>query len=189
MLGRGLLFSNKPPHCGFGCWSGRRFQYSPESLSAATGLAYAFAEAARKEATVKSIAAQALRGARVGWKGEGSNVVLENFKKALALPAHAKDDAAAMAYLAGEVGLSNLSQHVAAVALGLFVYTKADAYRAAVLATNLGGDTDSFAAIAAGLSALHKGENFPRSIKRRLRMNGIDFKDYARQLLEISSFD
>lgn len=163
------------------------------SLAIEAALSYAFAlRCALKNSSVEEILEEAKRGARegrqygcrertqgVGPKVDSRIAFLEKIIKEIKNENELKD------LLYSVLGTTLSSQDVASAVYGLFLYCKEDTALIIRLATELGGDTDTIACLAAGLSALYgKGHNIKRDeIKLVEEANGINFESLTSLIL------
>lgn len=100
--------------------------------------------------------AAAALGARRGGPPRGASVV-DRCREAVALAVATEDDATFLRRLYREIGASVATVESVPAAFGCLARADADPYRAAVLAANLGGDTDTVAAMAAGMAGAVRG--------------------------------
>ncbi len=86
-----------------------------------------------------------------------------------------------------EIGTSVASVESVPAAFALFKHSDGDAWKAGLLAANLGGDTDTIGAIAAGMCGAVSGlASMPQDkIARLVEVNDLDVEDVATGLLEL----
>jgi len=79
-------------------------------------------------------------------------------------------------YIYGVMGTSLASEDVAAAVFALFIYTEGDAWKAIRLASSLGGDTDTIAALAGALcTAYAQSSDIPDEVKETVvKVNNLD---------------
>lgn len=127
--------------------------------------------------------ANAVEAARLGER-EGYEVFSPSVAKRLELAlsiARGHDRDRALADLAGLIGTGLPSHESVPTALALVLLAKGEPLACARMAANLGGDTDTMGAIAAGVCGALSGiDAFPPAIVSRLgEVNGIDFEGLA----------
>ncbi|MFD7294496.1 ADP-ribosylglycohydrolase family protein [Streptomyces sp. NPDC059897] len=95
------------------------------------------------------------------------------------------DEAAALNRIEALIGTSVASQESVPAAFAVLALTGGDPWRSALLAANLGGDSDTIAAIAGAVAgSLHGLSGLPADAVRTLReVNGLELEPLARQLL------
>ncbi|MGH3727305.1 MAG: ADP-ribosylglycohydrolase family protein [Micromonosporaceae bacterium] len=131
-----------------------------------------------------------LRAAAVGL-GRGEQVVaasvIERCMLAREIALSTGDDEAFLQRLYDVVGASVATPESVPAAVGLLVRGAADPYRVAVLAANLGGDTDTIGAIATGMAGAISGLSaIPADLATTLEtVNGITLETMAGRLLEV----
>ncbi|WP_328634001.1 ADP-ribosylglycohydrolase family protein [Streptomyces sp. NBC_00356] len=95
------------------------------------------------------------------------------------------DETAALDRVVALVGTSVASQESVPAAFAVLALTGGDPWRSTLLAANLGGDSDTIAAIAGAIAgSLHGLTALPADAVRTLReVNGLDLEPLTRQLL------
>ncbi len=112
--------------------------------------------------------------------------VSERMALAISL-ADASDGASLSSAIDRQIGTSVASVESVPAAFALLKYSSGDAWSAGLLAANLGGDTDTIGAIAAGMCGAVSGlTSMPQDkIARMVQVNGLQVKDVAIRLLEL----
>ncbi|MET8473882.1 ADP-ribosylglycohydrolase family protein [Streptomyces sp. NPDC006422] len=95
------------------------------------------------------------------------------------------DEAAALDRIDALIGTSVASQESVPAAFAVLALTGGDPWRSALLAANLGGDSDTIAAIAGAVAgSVHGLSGLPADAVRTLReVNGLELEPLTRQLL------
>jgi len=161
--------------------------YTGVAIEAAVCYAYALAAAA-KGCDMQTILEEACKGAALG-KPHGSQL-----RVAAAAPSCAarirflntiipqmKDEEEVKTFLYDVIGSTQESCDCCACAFALFMYAKEDVHLAIRLATEMGGDTDTIACLAAGLCTLYAGRhNLPEEMVSLVSSaNRLDFDELA----------
>lgn len=101
--------------------------------------------------------------------------------------ADASDSASLASAIVGQIGTSVASVESVPAAFALLKYSNGDAWSAGLLAANLGGDTDTIGAIAAGMCGAVSGlASIPQDkVARLVQVNGFQVEPVAIRLLEL----
>lgn len=155
---------------------------------AALAYAYALQEASREGSTMDSILEQACIGADRGFthgstfrcSGVGPSVKARIRFLKKQIPS-LRDEEELKVLLYDVLGSTMSSCDVAASVFGLLIFTKGDVSETIRIATEMGGDTDTIASLAAGLCTLYsKGHNIdPSMVETVGRANDIDFEELS----------
>lgn len=164
---------------------------SRPGISGAAAVAFAIAEALQPGSSPPLILEAARRGARQGSAlGEwGWSTSLEKrIELAEMLIAGAENETAALCALYDFVGVDVLTAESVATALGIVRLAAGDPMRAVFMAANLGGDTDTIAAIAGAICGAWMGiEAIDQALLTRVQnVSQIDLAAEARRLVEIA---
>ncbi len=138
-------------------------------------------------ASVEQALEIAIAAAQLVEQGFGDKApVSERVALAISL-ANASDGASLSSAIDGQIGTSVASVESVPAAFALLKYTDGDAWTAGLLAANLGGDTDTIGAIAAGMCGAVRGlASMPKDkIARLVDINGLEVEDVATGLLEL----
>lgn len=166
------------------------------AISGASAIAAAIAAAVEADpadpAAIDAVVAASLAGARAGAM-RGVRVVAPSIARRIELAVSvvraATDDDAALAELYDVVGASVATTDTVPAAIGLFVLAGGDPYRSALLAANLGGDTDTIGAVVGGITGAFTGiTGIPQSLRAHLdAVNDLPFESLATALAEFRS--
>ncbi len=169
-----------PTHCG-----------SP-AIAGATAVAFAISEALRPNSSLSSILDAASQGAQQS-KNLGKWMWSTNLEKRIELAKklihQATDEVSALRALYNYVGVDMLVCESIATALGIVYLAAGDPMRAIYMAVNLGGDTDTIAAIAGAICGAWSGiERIDQELLRQIQqINGFDLEAETEKLVEISN--
>jgi ADP-ribosylglycohydrolase len=85
------------------------------------------------------------------------------------------------------VGAGIESNEAIPTAFGVFFATNGEPIDAIIMATNIGGDSDTIASIAGGMAGAFKGiKAFPKDMVKKVeQVNGLNFEKIAKKLLEV----
>lgn len=165
--------------------------YTHEAISAAAAVAAAVSFAARND-TMDGIEEVALRfaeaGKKLGHAYIGGPSIAGRLKLALAYSSKYEDDDEFLDVLYDVVGTGLPSTESVPSALAIAFRAGKDVKRAAIMAANAGGDTDTIGAIACAISGAAAGfENLPKDLVDVIReLNEFDFDGTAEKLFEVS---
>ena len=162
---------------------------SNRAMAGAGAVAAAVAEALGNTATLDSVLEAARRGAVIAEKKgyhKGESRLLSLLDEMLTLSAETPDDAAFLAAVFGRIEYSMDCEETAAVVLTFFHRCGGDPMYAARMGANLGGDTDTIAALAAALCGAFSGTaklnmDMIREIEE---VNHVDFKEKSASILK-----
>lgn len=162
------------------------------ALAGATAVACAVAEAVRPGSTCASILQAAKAGAPKGLQaGEWawSTRLEKRIELAERLVQEAADVPAALQALYDYVGVSMLAAESVAAAFGIVLLAEGDPSRAIHYGANIGGDTDTIAAIAGAICGAWQGiAPFDADLLAQVEtVNQIDLKQEARRLASIAA--
>jgi ADP-ribosylglycohydrolase len=160
------------------------------ALAGAVCVACAVAEAAHDGATLDSILQAARQGAeRGGSMGSWcwSTSLVKRIELAEELVHRASDDRAALRALSDYVGTDMLVSESVASAMGVVRLSQGDPMRAIRYGANIGGDTDTIAAIAGQICGALQGIGAfdGRLLEQVERVNQIDLKEESHRLLKL----
>ncbi|MDD5367928.1 MAG: ADP-ribosylglycohydrolase family protein [Anaerolineaceae bacterium] len=162
------------------------------AISGAAAVAYAISAALAQDASVQTILAAARQGAVAG-RANGAwfwgTPLEKRIELAVELVKRRKDDHGALADLYSYVGTDMLVAESVATAFGLVALADGDPMKAVVFGANIGGDTDTIAAIAGAICGAFRGiEAIDRDLLAELeRVNSINLAAEAWQLETILS--
>lgn len=165
--------------------------YTHEAISAAAAVAAAVSYAARNETTegLEKVAAHfADEGRKRGYAYIGAPSVGRRLELALEFSKKIDDDDAFLDTLYDVVGTGLPSVESVPSAIAIAVRAGKDVERAAILAANAGGDTDTMGAIACAISGAAAGIS---GIEKKfldiiLSLNEFDFETTAKRLYDVS---
>ncbi len=158
------------------------------AMEAAIAYTSALMEASKDGSSVSTIIKKAIDGSLIGYgygNRERTNGVGPSMSSRLLFLQKVipllKNDEELKVLLYDVLGTTLSSIDCASAAFAIFIYTDGDVLRTIQLATETGGDTDTIACLAAGLSALYsKGHNIPQHmVKLVAESNNIDFSYLA----------
>lgn len=166
-----------------------RVTHNTASAIAAAGAVAAAISAGVDGATVDEMCHSALAAARQGEMrgfGQDSVDIAQRIDLALSL-ADGPDEIEVHRRIATEIGTDVAARESVPAAFGLFKLARGDAWTAGLLSANVGGDTDTIGAIAAGMCGAFSGLSaLPRDkIDTLVAVNGLKFEDHAKGLLDI----
>ncbi len=138
--------------------------FNSNAISAACAVSCAITNAYQDDSTIESIIESALFGAKEGRaKGEEANKISvgidisKAIKRAVSIANECTDDEQLMYQLSELVGTSfNVSESVPCL-FGILSYAQGDFNKSIFLATNIGGDTDTMAAMLGGITGAYQG--------------------------------
>ncbi|MGQ4833720.1 MAG: ADP-ribosylglycohydrolase family protein [Candidatus Asgardarchaeia archaeon] len=161
------------------------------ATSAASAVAAAIATAMRKNATIEMIIDSAIKGARIG-KKYGKDVVSPSIEKRINLAVEIANKYEENIDKVSEelydlIGTWIHSAEVVPTAFGIIAATKGDPMKAINIAINMGGDTDTIAAIAGAIGGAFKGIDSMdiNDVRFIERVNNINIELFARKLWKI----
>jgi ADP-ribosylglycohydrolase len=160
------------------------------AISGASAVACAVAEAMRPGATLDDIVDAAIDGARRG-REHGVWVwtppVDERIRFAAHLGRESREEEATLQVLFDVVGVDLVVSESIPTAFGLVALARGDPMKAIRYACNLGGDTDTIAAIAGAVCGAWRGvDALDRALLARVEtINELDLAGVARDLIEI----
>jgi ADP-ribosylglycohydrolase len=125
-------------------------------------------------------------GEKRGTAGKAASMIAERIERALALARGGAGQAAADR-IADEVGVSVAAAESVPMAFAVARLADGDAWRAAVLAANIGDDTDTIGAIAAGMCGACRGaSSLPADkVKTIVEVNRLDLPPVAEGLIAL----
>lgn len=140
-------------------------------------------------ASVDDAATMALAAAREGeGRGHGRDGVdlADRIANALAIAARRKDDTAWLDEVE-RIGTTVACRESVPVAFAIFTSCGGDAWRAGLISANIGGDTDTIGAMAAGMAGACGGAaSLPADrLARLIEINGLELDGIARGLLTV----
>ena len=161
------------------------------AIQGAAGVACAVAAAMANDATVESVIAAAQEGARRGREfGAWSWATPLDKRIELAVELVSKKDLSGLRDLTGLladfVGVGLDPAESVASAIGIVVAARGDPMTAILAGVNIGGDTDTIAAIAGGICGALRGvEALDAAMVREVeRVNGLDLRAVARDTVK-----
>ncbi|NQT97499.1 MAG: ADP-ribosylglycohydrolase family protein [Candidatus Marinimicrobia bacterium] len=158
------------------------------AISAAAAIACGVSAAMKNEATVTSVISGALEGARQGAK-HGKPAIAASIegrtKLALELVLNTKDISEAGQLLYDYIGCGMDANEVVPVVLALFYVAKGDPMKLIRAGANIGGDTDTIAALGGALGGALQGINHidTELLKEAERINNLDINELANKLV------
>ncbi|MGQ9469983.1 MAG: ADP-ribosylglycohydrolase family protein [Nitrososphaerales archaeon] len=160
------------------------------AISAASSVAYAISKAIMGNCEVDDIIEAGIRGARLGARFGifyPATPVDKRIKLAIKLVSQAKNLEEIIDSLYNYVGAGIESNEAIPTAFGVFFATNGDPMDAIMMATNIGGDSDTIASIVGGMAGAFKGiEAFPKDMVKKVeQVNGLELEEIARKLLEV----
>jgi len=160
------------------------------AIAGAAAVACAVAEATTEKATLTSILEAARWGAQEGFKRGAwawSTPLEGRIELAERLVREADDLQDALKDIYRYVGTDMLVAESVAAAFGVFMLAGGNPMKAVVLGANIGGDTDTIAAIAGAVSGAWQGvEAIDAGMLAQVeKVNGLDLKEEARRLTSI----
>jgi ADP-ribosylglycohydrolase len=160
------------------------------AISGAAAVACAVAEATGEKATFTSILEAAKWGAHEGFKRgvwAWSTPLDGRIELAERLVREAGDRQAALQAVYRYVGTDMMVAESVAAAFGVFLLAEGDPMKAVVLSANIGGDTDTIAAMAGAISGAWRGmEAIDANMLAQVeQVNDLDFKNEADRLVNI----
>ncbi|MEM9105499.1 MAG: ADP-ribosylglycohydrolase family protein [Pseudomonadota bacterium] len=155
-----------------------------EAISAASAVAAIIScgvQGASFDEALPTAMAAAQRGARLG-APEGEVDISARIKAAIDTATRGDE-----LELAREIGTSVASRESVATAFGVVRLAKGDPWKAAVIAANIGDDTDTIGAMAAGMAGACAGVSAfpPEKVMRVAEVNDLDLPRIARELLAV----
>ncbi len=132
------------------------------AISGATAVAYAIAAACQEDASLESILEAARQGAVVGrtcGQWAWGTLLEKRIDLAVELVDRSQDQEGALASLYSYVGTDMLVAESVATAFGLVYLADGDPMKAMTYGANIGGDTDTIAAIAGAICGAFQGIN------------------------------
>jgi len=160
------------------------------AIAGATAVACAVAEAGGENATLASILEAAEWGAREGLKHgvwAWGTPLDGRIELAERLVREAGDRKAGLQAIYRFVGTDMLVAESVAAAFGVFLLAEGDPMTAVVLGANIGGDTDTIAAIAGAIGGAWQGTEMIDAgmLAQVEKVNRLDFKEEANRLVSI----
>jgi ADP-ribosylglycohydrolase len=160
------------------------------AISGAAAVAFAVSEAMLPGATLETILKAGKRGAREGrsyGKWKWSTKLESRIALAEKLVREARDEASALRSLYEYVGVDMLVSESVATAFGLLCLAEGDPMRAVCLGAQIGGDTDTIAAIAGSICGAWKGiQAIDHELLETIQaVNNLDLAAEARRLARI----
>ncbi len=162
------------------------------AIAGAAAVACAVAEASRKGSTLISILRAGIAGAERGaafgaWRW--GTPLAGRIELAKRLVRQASDDRQALKDLYRFVGVGIDPAESVAAAFGVFLLAKGDPMRAVILGANIGGDTDTIAAIAGAISGAWMGIPAlePGLVKHVDELNALQLSDIADRLVQVAA--
>ncbi|MCP8315232.1 MAG: ADP-ribosylglycohydrolase family protein [archaeon] len=160
------------------------------AISAASSVAYAISKAIVGKCGVNDIIKAGIRGSRLGAKFGifySAAPVDKRIELAIKLVSEAKNFEEITDSLYNYVGAGIESNEAIPTAFGVFFATNGEPMDAIIMATNIGGDSDTIASIVGGMAGAYKGiEAFPKDLVKKVeQVNGLEFEKTARKLLEL----
>lgn len=157
------------------------------ALQAGAAVACAVAQAMTRDATIETIIAAAQDGARRGRKfgaWSWATPLDKRIELAVRLARDAKNLDDALQALYDYVGVGLDPAESVASAIGIVVAARGEPMRAIFAGVNIGGDTDTIAAIAGGICGALRGIEAldARLVSEVERVNGLNFTDIAGSL-------
>ncbi len=167
---------------------------SHNAIQGATAVACAVAIAMSPDASLEQIVQTAQEGARRGREfGEWSwaTPLDQRIELAVRLAREAKSLEDALQSLYDFVGVGLDPAESVASAIGIVVAAQGDPRRAIFAGANIGGDTDTIAAMAGGICGAWRGiSSFDAAMVREVeRVNGLDLAALARELVKTNNGD
>jgi len=158
------------------------------AISAAAAIACGVSAAMKNEATLDSVISGALEGARQGAK-HGKPAIAASVegrtKLALELVHDAKDILDAGQLLYDHIGCGMDANEVVPVVLALFYVTKGDPMELIRAGANIGGDTDTIAALGGALGGAFRGIKHIDAdlLKEAEKINNLNVKELANKVV------
>lgn len=149
-----------------------------------TSIAYALSlKKALTSNSIKEVIDEAIKGCEIGYESAEWKNAAPRLKQRIEYISDLIDDTCFKSddefldFLYYITGTGLESSEVASSVFALFIYTRGNVYKSIQLASSLGGDTDTIAALVAALStAFSKAENIDEDIKKRvIEQNNLDF--------------
>ena len=161
------------------------------AISAAMAVSFAIAKGVSGANNLDLIIEEGVRGARIGVKFGTqlpSAPVHKRIRLALKLVSRARSMDQAIKYLYNYVGTGLESNEAIPTAFGIIKYVEGDLLRGISMAANVGGDTDTIAAIVGGILGAFNGlKRFPREMVSFVEnVNNLNFIDTAEKLLKVA---
>jgi ADP-ribosylglycohydrolase len=158
------------------------------AISAAAAIACAVSEALSNDATIDSVINKALEGARQGAKhGKPAIAALveSRIKLALELVKDTGNITSAGQLLYDHIGCGMDANEVVPVVLALFYATKGEPMLLIRAGANIGGDTDTIAALGGALGGAYWGINHIDSelLKEAEEINNLDVRELANKIV------
>jgi len=159
------------------------------AISAASSVAYAISKAIIGNCGVSVIEA-GIKGAKLGAKFGNfypAAPVDKRIELAIKLASEAKNFEEITDSLYNYVGAGIESNEAIPTAFGVFFATNGEPMDAIIMATNIGGDSDTIASIVGGMAGAFKGiEAFPKDMVKKVeKVNKLEIEKIARKLLEL----
>lgn len=162
--------------------------YTSQALEAACAYGYALQGALRQN-SLTEIIQSALEGARIGLTLAPYEAcsASSGFRIQYLLKQKLDNDSELLDFLYGAYGTGLESADVCAAVFALFLRYPEDPWKAIRLASEIGGDTDTIAALTGALCTAYRGShNIPREIVETVaQQNHIDFSSIAVSLSEL----
>ncbi len=156
----GLIFPNRPKMAAeIAAKISRVTHGGKAALAAASAVAAAIAVALNDNTTIDDIVNAAIENSSIGEKF-GKPSVSPSVSKRIALAvniAKKNEEKQAIREIYDIIGTGITSAEAIPAAFGVFVIAKGDPMRSIILASNIGGDTDTIAAISGAISGAYKG--------------------------------
>ena len=150
----------------------------------ATGLVESFREGSSKASVVSAACHGAEEGLKFGYPYPGPSIA-KRIRWAIDLAQSEPDLESATAALYDYVGVDMVPHEIVPVVMALFALP-AEPMQLLIAAANIGGDTDTIAAMLGSLvGAFHGVGAFPEGMWREIEViNKIDLEDYANQVMQ-----
>lgn len=160
------------------------------AVSGASAIASAVSEAMSRESTIRSIVRAAIKGARIGFKyGEPifSPSIPLRIKIASKVAMRTINPRRAISKIYHIFGTSSQAAEAVPAAIGVFVAARGDPMKAAELGANIGGDTDTIAALSASIAGAWTGTS---KIDLELletveKVNKLEIRKIAKEMVEL----
>jgi len=188
----GLIFPGEPQKAAEVAADISRVTHGGKAaLSAASAVAAAISIALRDGSTINDIIETAIKNSSIGEK-LGKESVSPSVGKRIALAveiAKKSEEEQAVREIYDIIGTGITSAEAIPAAFGVFVVAKGDPMKSIVLATNIGGDTDTIAAISGAISGAYKGITYIDRKKLNFveQVNKLNIEKIARDLFKIAT--
>lgn len=161
------------------------------AIAGAGAVAAAIAEALKRESTLESITNAGKAGAREGGKNgtwAWGTRLEKRIELAEQIVGETENENQALCKLYEYVGVDMLVAESIATAFGIVRLAKGDPMKACVLGANIGGDTDTIAAVSGAICGAWRGMNYIDKglLKVVLEVNGLDLCHEVQHLANIA---